>query len=130
MSIRDASPSKAWRPSTAYSPSKKGNKSILNNSNLNESAIQFTGSVFTYPGVNIIRELTGKEIKSQDKDIEIERLKTTCFNLNNKAIVSEDLLKDIQILKARLQESENARMESENARNNLETENRSLRQEL
>lgn len=123
MSIRDASPSKAWRPSTAYSPSKKGNKSILNNSNLNESAIQFTGSVFTYPGVNIIRELTGKEIKSQDKDIEIERLKTTCFNLNNKAIVSEDLLKDIQILKARLQESENAR-------NNLETENRSLRQEL
>jgi hypothetical protein len=123
MSIRDASPSKNWRPSTAYSPSKKGNKSILNNSNLNESAIQFTGSVFTYPGVNIIRELTGKEIKSQDKDIEIERLKTTCFNLNNKAIVSEDLLKDIQILKARLQESENAR-------NNLETENRSLRQEL
>ena len=130
MSIRDASPSKAWRPSTAYSPSKKGNKSILNNSNLNESAIQFTGSVFTYPGVNIIRELTGKEIKSQDKDIEIERLKTTCFNLNNKAIVSEDLLKDIEILKARLQESENARMESENARKNLENENRSLRQEL
>jgi len=94
-------------------------------------------SVFTYPGVNIIKELNGKEIKAQDKDIEIERLKTTCFNLNNKAIVSEDLLKDIEILKARLQESENARMESEknrmeseNARKNLETENRSLRQDL
>jgi hypothetical protein len=51
---------------------------------------------------------------SQDKDIEIERLKTTCFNLNNKAIVADDLQNDIEILKTRLQESEDARQELEN----------------
>ena len=116
---RDPSPKKNWRPSTAYSPSKR--KSTLNHTVDETNA--FVGSVFSYPGINIIKELTGKEIKNQDKDIEIERLKTTCFNLNNKAIVSEDLLKDIEILKARLDESESAR-------NALEAENKKLRRDL
>jgi len=87
-------------------------------------------SVFTYPGVNIIKELNGKEIKAQDKDIEIERLKTTCFNLNNKAIVAEDLQRDLQIMQTRLAESEAARKDLEKQNRNLQDENSNLRQDL
>lgn len=94
-------------------------------------------SVFTYPGVNIIKELNGKEIKAQDKDIEIERLKTTCFNLNNKAIVAEDLQRDLQIMQTRLAESEAARKDlekqnemQEKQNRNLQDENSNLRQDL
>ena len=83
-------------------------------------------SVFTYPGVNIIRELTGKEIKAQDKDIEIERLKTTCFNLNNKAIIAEDLQRDLQIMQTRLAESEAARRDLEKQNEMQEKQNRNL----
>jgi hypothetical protein len=90
------------------SPNKRG--SVLKQTEY----VNIAQSTLTYPTMNIIKELNGKEIVSQDKDIEIERLKTTCFNLNNKAIVSEDLQKDIEIMRARLQESENARQELEN----------------
>ena len=41
--------------------------------------------------MNIIVELNNQEIVDQNKDIEIERLKTTCFSLNNKVSVTEDL---------------------------------------
>ena len=80
-------------------------------------------SVFTYPGINIIKELNGKEIRAQDKDIEIERLKTTCFNLNNKATVAEDLQRDLKIMQQRLAESEGARKDLENQNRNLQGEN-------
>lgn len=55
---------------------------------------------------NILKEVTGKEIASQDKDIEIERLKTTCFNLNNKCTIAEDLKIENEVLKRRLEEFE------------------------
>ena len=42
-------------------------------------------------------------------DIEIERLKTTCFTLNNKVSVTEDLQEECKILSRRLAESENIR---------------------
>ena len=114
------SPTKSWRPSTVYkSPNKR--TSVLQGNVLNGSILNYTndngdvvGNAFTYPAINIIKELNGKEIISQDKDIEIERLKTTCFNLNNKAVVADDLQNDIEILKTRLHESEEARQELEN----------------
>ena len=114
------SPTRQWRPSTAYSsPNKR--KSQLNYTQDDIAAV--SNSVFTYPGVNIIKELNGKAIASQDKDIEIERLKTTCFNLNNKAMVASDLQKDLEIMQARLAESEAARL-------SLEKENKELRKDL
>lgn len=70
-----------------------------------------------------MREVSGKDIIAQDKDIEIERLKTTCFNLNNKAAIAEDLRQENEMLKKRL-------AENERARNNLEAENNSLRSDL
>jgi len=70
-----------------------------------------------------VREVSGKDIIAQDKDIEIERLKTTCFNLNNKAAIAEDLRQENEMLKKRL-------AENERARNNLEAENNSLRSDL
>jgi len=70
-----------------------------------------------------VREVSGKDIIAQDKDIEIERLKTTCFNLNNKAAIAEDLRQENEMLKKRL-------AENERARNNLESENNSLRSDL
>ena len=109
-SLRDPSPHKSptkqWRPSSAYSSPNKRKSNI--NHTVDEIAA-ISNSVFTYPGVNIIKELNGKAIVSQNKDIEIERLKTTCFNLNNKAIVAADLQRDLEIMHARLSESEAAR---------------------
>ena len=49
-----------------------------------------------------MREVSGKDIIAQDKDIEIERLKTTCFNLNNKAAIAEDLRQENEMLKKRV----------------------------
>jgi len=46
--------------------------------------------------------VNGEEIKDQDKDIEIERLKTTCASLNNKASIAEDYAIEIETLKRRL----------------------------
>lgn len=45
-------------------------------------------------------------VQSQDKDIEIERLKTTCYSLNNKVSLVEDLQRETETLKRRLAESE------------------------
>ena len=43
-------------------------------------------------------------------------MKTTCFNLNNKAAIAEDLRQENEMLKKRIEEYENARsmIESEN----------------
>ena len=59
--------------------------------------------------MQIVSELNGKEIKSQDKDIEIERLQTTCLTLNNKCSIVDDLMGENEVLKKRLSESENIR---------------------
>lgn len=68
------------RSQTAVSP-KKGTQSILLKA----------GEFSNLANITIIEELNGQEIITQDKDIEIERLKTTCFTLNNKVSVTEDI---------------------------------------
>jgi Zn-dependent M16 (insulinase) family peptidase len=40
--------------------------------------------------IRLIQEVNGEEIKDQDKDIEIERLQTTCDTLNNRVSIAED----------------------------------------
>lgn len=102
-----------WKPSSAYRKSKKV-QSIINESILNQtqSMIDLNNSykaATMLPNYNIIAELNGKAIVEQDKDIEIERLKTTCFDLNNKATVVDDLRKDNDVLTRRLNESESER---------------------
>ena len=86
------------------------NQSVINESRNDVSRLSYANNF------NIVREMSGKDIIQQDKDIEIERLKTTCFNLNNKAAIAEDLKQENEMLKKRIQEYENARshMESEN----------------
>ena len=78
LSPKRKSPTKS-RPSTAISP-KKGQSILLR-----------AGEFSNLANITIIEELNGQEIVSQDKDIEIERLKTTCFTLNNKVSVTEDV---------------------------------------
>ena len=56
--------------------------------------------------MSYMEELNAKLIEGQDKDIEIERLQTTCVTLNNKVSVTNDLHHEISILKTRLTESE------------------------
>jgi len=41
--------------------------------------------------------------------VEIERLQTTCFSLNNKASAADDLKNDIKVLQRRLADSEKIR---------------------
>ena len=57
----------------------------------------------------MVEELNSQQIRNQDKDIEIERLQTTCYTLNNKVSVTDDHHKEIEVLNRRLQESENIR---------------------
>ena len=85
------SPKKSVRPSTAMSPK----KSVVVKSQWSE--------------MQIIQELNGQEIKTQDRDIEIERLQTTCLTLNNKVSIVDDLMGENTVLKKRLEESENIR---------------------
>ena len=106
---------KRWRPSTAAGS--KLNYSVIEQG-VRNSYINALGHKF-----NIMRELNGENLEEQDKEMEIERLKTTCFNLNNKAAIADTLRKENEILNRRLEESENARSE-------LETQNRSFKNEI
>ena len=58
---------------------------------------------------NIIGELTGSNIMDQDKDIEIERLTTTCRALNSKSAINQSLEKDLDVLNRRCAESDHIR---------------------
>lgn len=55
-------------------------------------------------GINIVSQLIGEDIKYQNQDIEIERLKTTCVSLNNKASVADDLRLENGMLRKRIEE--------------------------
>jgi len=86
---------------------------------------------------NIINELNGKDIECQDCQIENERLKTTCYTLNNKLSLQEDLIADNESLLKRVAENEEARkqLETANALANkriltLEAENGTMRKDL
>jgi hypothetical protein len=63
--------------------------------------------------IGIVSELNGKFVANQDKDIEIERLQTTCYSLNNKASVAEDQALEIENLKRRLKEAEAIRAQQQ-----------------
>ena len=56
--------------------------------------------------MNIVNQLIGEEIATQGQSIEIERLKTTCQSLNQKAQVAEDLRAENQMLRKRISEME------------------------
>ena len=85
--------------------------------------------------IGIVSELNGKFVANQDKDIEIERLQTTCYSLNNKASVAEDQAQEIENLKRRLKEAEAIRAQQQRQIADLEDErkinlkNRTLQEE-
>ena len=100
------------------------NQSVINDSRVEGPRLSYANNF------NIVREMSGKDITQQDKDIEIERLKTTCFNLNNKAAIAEDLRQENEMLKKRIQEYEHARSQMESENSSLKQEVRSLRSDL
>jgi hypothetical protein len=86
----------------------------------------------TLSQIRIIQEVNGQEIIDQDKDIEIERLQTTCASLNNKASVAEDLAMEIETMKRRLAYSEEMRQILKKCNEDLEQErvlNEKIRQQ-
>jgi hypothetical protein len=93
------------RPMTsAVSPSRIIQTSFVADGNLN-------GSI---AGVDEAKILT----KYQTKDVEIERLNTTKFTLTNKVLVKDDIKKNIEMMKKRIEEQNylNSLVESENSR--------------
>ena len=48
--------------------------------------------------MSIYKELNGKEIDEQNKEIEIERLQTTCKSLNSYIVINQDLKNTVEIL--------------------------------
>ena len=65
------------RAQTAGSPLKKSTSGYIEKTNISQ--------------IQIIEELNQREITYQDKDIEIERLTTTCQSLNNRLAVMNDM---------------------------------------
>lgn len=57
-------------------------------------------------GVNIVQLVTGEETDVQNLAIELERLKTTCHSLNQKAMVADDLREENSIMRRRVAELE------------------------
>jgi hypothetical protein len=43
---------------------------------------------------SIQEEINALRVEMQDRDVEIERLKTTCFTLSNRANLYDDLLRE------------------------------------
>jgi hypothetical protein len=89
---------------SAVSPSRIIQTSFVADGNLN-------GSI---AGVDEAKILT----KYQTKDVEIERLNTTKFTLTNKVLVKDDIKKNIEMMKKRIEEQNylNSLVESENTR--------------
>ena len=52
--------------------------------------------------INIIEQLNNKNIISQDYELEIERLQTTCYTLTRKQELMEDKQKDFETYKRTL----------------------------
>jgi hypothetical protein len=69
-----------------------------------------------------IHELNCECVKDQDKDIEIERLQTTCSSLMNKASIVDDQAMEIQTLIRRIAESEKNCQVLSKFKKNLEQE--------
>ena len=106
---RKQSPKKG-RPSTAVQPGSPARKSlVIERHNISQ--------------INIVREINRVDNLSQEKDIEIERLRTTCDQLYARVAITEDIQNQNQVLKRRL-----ASVEDFNER--LQAENKQLRTEL
>ena len=67
---------------------------------------QSNGGQVTGNAMDLQDELNRVTIESQNKDIEIERLMTTCQTLNAKSQINDDLHAEVDILKRRLDESD------------------------
>ena len=90
------SPKKLSRAQTAGSPLKKSTSTnYIEKTSLSQ--------------IKIIEELNQREISYQDKDVEIERLATTCASLNNRVAVMQDMQNTIDTLQKRLSDSERIR---------------------
>jgi hypothetical protein len=86
MSIKRGRPTTANTTEASMSPNKNRTHSI--------SWKQLKSDTYLSQ-VKIIQELNGANIKAQDKDVEIERLQTTCFTLNSKVLNSDDMQLEI-----------------------------------
>lgn len=51
-------------------------------------------------------KLNNALIREQEKDIEIERLMTTCKTLNSKCSITDDLRQEIEVLRRRISEQD------------------------
>jgi len=105
-----ASPEKV-RPQTGYqSPVGKfrraGSGRLLRSPPRRSVDVQKAQAGRTNTTINIIQELNGQRIESQSKDLEIERLTTTCQALNARARIAEELENTIKVLQNRLVEGE------------------------
>lgn len=86
--------------------------------------------------INIIEQLNGQNIKWQNQEIEVERLKTTCKTLQSKVVLSQDYKNNLESLQRQLdwlkksQQSKDTEikvLQKENAA--LEEKNRALQQQ-
>ena len=123
------SPNRAmgWRPSS-YMGTRRDMAGIMNE-HLMGRVGYYGPRMATLSQIRIMQEVNGEEIKDQDKDIEIERLQTTCASLNNKASIAEDLAIELEAVKRRLAESEELRAMLKKANDDLENE-RSLNEKV
>lgn len=81
-----------YRPGTANTASKAEARESIGGSSISN--------------INIVNQVIGKEISNQNMAVEIERLKTTCQSLNQKASVADDLRSENQMLRKRISELE------------------------
>ena len=70
--------------------------------------------------------MTGEAFDNQNKDIEIERLKTTCMSLNHQISIVDQYSEEISMLKRRLEESEKIRKLQQQQIDNFEVSTRNL----
>ena len=75
-------------------------------SKVTDKVVRETEQRSSISNMNIVNQLIGEEIATQGQSIEIERLKTTCQSLNQKAQVAEDLRSENQMLRKRISEME------------------------
>ena len=64
-------------------------------------------SVVERDAFGLQEQLNASLVREQDKDIEIERLMTTCKTLNAKCVINDDLHEEIGVLRKRIAEQDN-----------------------
>lgn len=87
------------RPSTAYSPAKSPKK--RNTVNVQQTTADYEAMM--------VEQQHQLSMQVSDKEIEIERLKTTVFALNSKVEVVTDIEKRLESVTMRFEDSEHQR---------------------